>query len=70
MLCLGSIILLTFGLLSLFAKDIMWELTAWGNKINGIASERTDTWDTMTSISGVALVIMGLILLYAFFTSG
>lgn len=70
MLCLGSILLLILGALSLFAKDIMWGITQWGNSLKGLESKRTPNWDTMTTIGGVAAIILGLISLYAFFKGG
>jgi hypothetical protein len=48
------------GLLQIFARDLMWELTQWSNQIAGRASERTDTWDTWQIISGVLLILFGL----------
>lgn len=65
--CAGSIILLILGFLAVFAKDIIWELTVWQNQMKGLASERTDTWDTMTTIGGVISIILGLLAVYFFF---
>lgn len=56
----GAVILVGLGLLSIFARDLLWELTHWSNSIKGIASERTETWDTWSVISGVILVIVGV----------
>lgn len=56
----GAVILVGLGLLSIFARDLLWELTHWSNSIKGIASERTETWDTWSVISGVILVIIGV----------
>jgi hypothetical protein len=70
MLCFGGIFLRTLGLLSIFVKDIMWEITAWGNQLKGIASERTENWETMTSIAGVVYVVLALIAVYALFKGG
>lgn len=55
----GAVILVGLGLLSIFARDLLWELTHWSNSIKGVASERTETWDTWSVISGVILVIIG-----------
>lgn len=68
--CAGSIFLVIVGLLSIFAKDIMWELTVWQNQMKGLASDRTDTWDTMTTIGGVIAIIFGVLGVYMFFTNG
>lgn len=67
MLCFGSIFFLGSGLLCIFVKDLVWEWTAWSNRTKGIASERTDDWDTMTTIGGVVSIVLGLFSLYAFF---
>ncbi len=68
--CFGSLFLVVIGLLSIFAKDMMWEMTIWQNQMKGLASDRTDTWDAMTTIGGVIAVILGVIGVYAFFTNG
>ncbi len=70
MVCFGSLFLVVIGLLSIFAKDMMWEMTVWQNQMKGLASDRTDTWDTMTTIGGVIAMILGVIGVYAFFTNG
>lgn len=63
----GAVILIGLGLLSIFARDLLWELTQWSNSIKGLASERGENWDTWTVISGVTLMIIGLILALAVF---
>jgi hypothetical protein len=67
MMCIGSIFFLILGALAFFAKDILWELTAWGNQMKGISSERSENWNMLTTIGGVVAIIFGLIALYAFF---
>lgn len=69
-LCFGVLFLLIIGLLSLFAKDIVWDLTVWQNEMRGVASERTPTWDMMTTIGGVVAIIFALIGIYAIFNGG
>ncbi|MBI3173164.1 MAG: hypothetical protein HYZ25_05555 [Chloroflexi bacterium] len=69
MLCAGSIFLIVIGLLGIFAKDMVWDLTVWQNQMEGLASERTETWDTMTTIGGVVSILMGILAIYAFFQS-
>lgn len=64
----GAVILVGLGLLSIFARDLLWELTHWSNSIKGVASERTETWDTWSVISGVILVIVGAGLAIAIFS--
>ena len=68
--CFGSLFLVVIGLLGIFAKDMMWELTVWQNQMKGLASDRTDTWDTMTTIGGVVAIIFGILGVYMFFTNG
>ena len=67
-LCSSSLFLIVVSLISIFAKDIMWEFTVWQNHPKGLASERTDSWDTGTTIGGVMGILAGLFLLYAFFS--
>ena len=69
-LCIGGSVLLVFGILSIFAKDIVWELTQWNNSLRGIESKRTPNWDTMATIGGVVAVIFGLLGIFAFFSGG
>lgn len=70
LVCFGSLFLVLIGLLGIFAKDMMWELTAWQNQMKGLASDRTDTWDTMTTIGGVVAIIFGVLGVYMVFTNG
>jgi hypothetical protein len=69
-LCFGVLFLLVIGLLSIFAKDIVWELTVWQNQMKGVASERTDAWDLMTTIGGVVAIVFGLIGAYVLLSGG
>lgn len=70
LVCFGSLFLVAIGLLGIFAKDMMWDLTVWQNQMKGLASDRTDTWDTMTTIGGVVAIIFGVLGVYMFFTNG
>ncbi len=65
-LCFSSLFLIVVSLISIFAKDIMWEFTVWQNQAKGLASERTDRWDTGTTNGGVIGILAGLFL-FAFF---
>ncbi len=67
-LCFSSLFLIVVSLISIFAKDIMWEFTVWQNQAKGRASELTDSWDTGTTIGGVIGILAGLFLLFAFFS--
>jgi hypothetical protein len=37
--------------------------------MEGLASERTDAWDIMTTIGGIAAIIFGILGIYMFFTN-
>jgi UPF0716 family protein affecting phage T7 exclusion len=58
LICIAVVVL---GLLAIFAKDFMWGLTQFSNEMKGVASDRTDTWDTTTTIAGIVLVLAGVI---------
>lgn len=53
-----------------FCKRLIWDLTEWQNQLLGINSEKTDHWDTITTVSGVFLLLLGLWALYIFFLNG
>ena len=61
MMFLAGILLVGLGLLSIFAKDFMWNLTQISNQMKGVASERTDWWDTSTTIGGIVAIVLGLV---------
>lgn len=63
MLFLISSFLIIVGLLNVFAKDFVWERTKAANRAEGIASERTASWETMTTVSGIIFIIAGFITL-------
>ena len=58
---LACIALVVVGLLAIFAKDFMWGLTQFSNEMKGQASDRTDTWDSTTTLAGGFLVVVGVI---------
>jgi hypothetical protein len=58
--CVAGIVI---GLLLIFAKDFVWQLTQFRNETQGVASDRTDTWDTTTTIGGIALALLSVIVL-------
>ena len=57
-----ALILIGWGLLSLFAKDQVWEWTRGKHERAGIAAERTDEWDNSTALRGVWAIVCGLAL--------
>lgn len=64
MACLGGLLLIVIGLLSIFAKDFMWELAQFSNQMKGQASERTEWWDLSTTIGGVIALLLGIAAMY------
>ena len=66
---LAAIFFIVLGLLNLFAKNLMWSLTEWGNELRGVQSERTDWWDTRMTIQGIVALLLGALALYAAFAS-
>jgi hypothetical protein len=69
MIVILGLVLVGIGLMSIFAKDIMWEFTHLSNQAKGIASERTEWWDTTSTIGGVFAVIVGIVTVVIGFTS-
>ena len=63
-----GLILVVLGLMSIFAKDIVWEFTEWSNRAKGLVSERTDWWDTTTTIGGIIAILAGVVLMFITFT--
>jgi len=53
-----------YGLLLIFAKDTAWNYVAWRNRNRGLTSERTDQWDASATFQDIALVVIGLGLLF------
>ena len=45
MITLFAVLFFVIGLLNLFYKDLVWELTATGSVIDGLPSERSTKWD-------------------------
>jgi hypothetical protein len=58
-ICVG-IFMVGLGLVSLFAPDMMWELTAFGNSWEGKKSERSELWEINRVIGGVVALLIGL----------
>jgi hypothetical protein len=62
-----GLILIGLGLMSIFAKDLLWQFTEWSNQAKGVASERTDWWDTSTTIGGIFIILVGIALIFISF---
>lgn len=58
-LCVSAVCV-GFGLLMIFARDLMWELTSWSNSWKGLRSERTEGWEASQAISGIILILIGV----------
>lgn len=56
---LASLFFLGNGLVALFAIDIAWTWTEYGNSIYGRTSERTQAWEFWTRVGGILCVFMG-----------
>jgi hypothetical protein len=64
-----AMFLIGYGLLMIFAKDLMWELQVWSNKARGELSERTDVWDTNQTIGGVMMIVFGGMAIFLLFAA-
>ena len=59
MITLLAVLLFVVGLLNLFYKDLVWQLTASGTVIDGLPSERNEQWELWMNLVGVAALILG-----------
>jgi hypothetical protein len=55
-----AVALFIVGLINLFLKDLIWQLTFSGSVIEGLPAERNDQWDQWMNISGAAALLLGL----------
>jgi hypothetical protein len=55
-----AVALIIVGLLNLFVKDLVWQLTSSGSVIEGLPAERTERWDLWMNIAGAAALVLGL----------
>ena len=69
MFFLFGIGMIVVGLVCLYAKDFVWELTERQNRNAGVASERTPQWEQSINISGVISIIVGVFFIFYAFTS-
>jgi len=58
-LCVSAVCV-GFGLLMIFARDLMWEFTSWSNSWKGLRSERTEGWEASQAIGGIIFILMGV----------
>ena len=65
------LIIIIFGLLEIFAKDLMWKVssfwislkgmnTEW-NRLRGLPTERTEFTDQATTFVGIFLIVLALV---------
>jgi len=58
-----AVILIIIGVLNVFARDLVWKLTALGNAREGVESRRTRAWDARRIGAGLALALLGIVIL-------
>lgn len=58
-----GILLVLLGLANIFYKDLAWKVTTFRYRIQGKKSKRTEAWETGTTVGGIFLVIVGVLLL-------
>jgi hypothetical protein len=57
-----SLVALTFGILSIFRKDIIWKIYRWNMRSEGIKDiERTPEWNLRWNVNGIGMCIVSLI---------
>lgn len=64
LLCAG------YGGVLLFDKDLAWRSVVWRNRNAGVASVRTEQWNTSSTVGGVVLIGVGIGLLLFFLRFG
>jgi hypothetical protein len=63
MFALFGVLFIVIGVISLVKRDWMWTLTRIGNDFEGEASQRNELWELRTVIGGVAMIILGFVLI-------
>ena len=64
MLTFIAVLFFIVGLLNIFAKDLMWNLTSIGGPLDGVPAEHNATWDRWATACGVVAVVIGLVFWY------
>ena len=62
---LPGLLTIAVGIFQLCARDASWRLTERSNRARGVPSERTPEWETSNTVTGILIVICGLLLLGA-----
>ena len=63
LLCVG-ILFIGFGILSIFFKDIAWEMNRFGNELGGRLTERTEAWEVFSTFAGIFCLLFGIFIIY------
>ena len=58
-----GLIIIGFGLLSMFARDFSWKFEEFNDRLRGKRTERTAVWDMWQVLKGVLAIVIGLSLL-------
>ena len=60
---LTGVLLIIAGLVTVFAKNVAWQLTQLGNSLHGRVSERTELWDAGATTGGLIALAGGVLIL-------
>lgn len=60
LLATGAVLCLALDFISLFNKDRAWAIPSWLYRLEGVESERTDSWNMLENIRGIAALVAGL----------
>ncbi|MFN7208840.1 MAG: hypothetical protein ACK4P1_00410 [Aggregatilineales bacterium] len=63
MVFLFVLLVIGAGIAMIFFRDLVWDLTHWGYRAQGIAAERTETWDFLMALRGMIVLGAGVVLL-------
>ena len=59
MVLVASILLIAFGLMCLFERDMAFQLYEYDAKLMGKILRRTQDWDSLMRTQGVVMVMVG-----------
>ena len=62
MITVLAVALIVIGLINLYLKDLIWQLTFSGSVIDGLPPERNRSWDRWINIVGGVALAIGLYL--------
>lgn len=60
---------IALGLLNIFGKEYLWNITEASDLLKGKISKRTTLWDIWANAGGVLLIVFGLYMLRAIIVS-